>query len=58
MKFNLSELQIIERLLSNRLNADFDPEVEELLHKVRKQINDINYQINRTMEWANNNHRS
>lgn len=54
MNFNLSELQIIERLLSNRLNADFDPEVDELLHKVKKQINNISYQINRTMEWENN----
>ncbi len=54
MRLNLSELKIIERLLSNRLNADFDPEVDDLLHKVRKEINDTNYQINRTMEWASN----
>ena len=53
MRLNLRELQTIERLLSNRLNADFDPEVDELLHKVRKQINDMNYQINRSREWVN-----
>lgn len=58
MKFNLSELKIIEKLLSNRLNADFDQDVDELLHKVRKQINDINYQINRTTEWVNNDYRA
>lgn len=52
MKFNLEELKIIERLLQNRLNADFDPQIDELLHKVRKNINDINYRINRTMEWG------
>ena len=57
MKFNLNELQIIERLLSNRLNADFDSEIDELLHKVRKQISNINYQINRNMRMNNNNQK-
>lgn len=52
MKLNLSELEIIERLLLNRLNADFDNDVSELLHKVRKEISDIRYQINRTIEWG------
>lgn len=52
MKFNLSELEIIERLLINRLNADFDNEVDELLRKVRGEINNIRYQINRTIEWS------
>lgn len=55
MKLTANELQIIERLLSNRLNADFEPDVDELLHKVRKEINERNYQINRTMEWCGNN---
>jgi len=40
MKLSLTELQIIERLLLNRLNAAYDPEVEELLCKVRKGIED------------------
>lgn len=40
MKFSLWELKMIERLLSNRVNADFDPDVRGLLHKVRKEIND------------------
>ncbi len=52
MKLTTSELQIIERLLSNCLNADFDPDVDELLHKVRKEINERNHQFNRTMEWC------
>lgn len=55
MKLTTNELKIIERLLSNRLNADFDPDVDELLHKVRKEINKRNYQFNRTMEWCGNN---
>ncbi len=38
MDFNIWELKIIERLLSNRLSADFDPEISGLLHKVRNQI--------------------
>ena len=50
MKFSTSELQIIEHLLSNRLNAYFDPDVDELLHKVRKEINERNRQINNGME--------
>lgn len=54
MKLTTNELQIIERLLSNRLNADFAPDVDELLHKVRKEINERNYQINRTMKWSGN----
>lgn len=54
MKLTANELQIIERLLSNRLNADFDPDVDELLHKVRKEINERNNQFNRTMEWCGN----
>lgn len=52
VKLTTSELQIIERLLSNCLNADFDPDVDELLHKVRKEINERNHQFNRTMEWC------
>ncbi len=54
MKLNLSELEIIERLLLNRLNADFDNDVNELLHKVRKEISDIRHQINRIIEWGQN----
>lgn len=38
MNFNIWELKIIERLLSNRLSADFDPEISDLLDKVRNQI--------------------
>lgn len=49
MKLSLYELKIIERLLSNRLNADFDNDVGDLLHKVRKEISDMSHQINRTV---------
>ena len=52
MKLNLCELKIMERLLSNRINADYDPDVDRLLCKIRKEINDITYRINRTMEWG------
>lgn len=46
MEFNLWELQEIERLLSNRMNAGPDPEIERLLHKVRQETNDVRRQIN------------
>lgn len=49
MNLNLQELKIIERLLSNRINADYDPDVDRLLCKIRKEINVINHQINRTI---------
>ncbi len=55
MKLTTNELQIIERLLSNRLNTDFDPDVDELWHKVRKEINERNHQFNRALEWSGNN---
>lgn len=55
MKLTTNELHIIERLFSNRLNADFDPDIDGLLHKVRKEINERNHQINRMMEWCGNN---
>lgn len=54
MKLTTNELHIIERLLSNRLNAYFDHDVDELLHKVRKEISERNYQINRVTEWYRN----
>ena len=38
MKFDLLELKTIERLLTNRINADFDPDVDILLSKVRNEI--------------------
>lgn len=47
MNFSLWELELIERLLSNRVNADFDPNVEELLHKVRKEIEVKNAEMNK-----------
>lgn len=50
MTFSLKELEMIERLLSNRMNADFDPDVKELLHKVRKEINDRKHSFNQQME--------
>lgn len=37
MELDLIELKILERLLTNRLNADYDPVVDELLHKVKEQ---------------------
>lgn len=52
MNLNLSELKIIERLLENRINAAYDIDVDELLHKVRKEIKDIEYQISRTSDWS------
>lgn len=52
MKLNLRELKIMERLLSNRINADFDPDIDRLLCKIRREINNISHQINRTIEWA------
>lgn len=52
MKFNLAELEIIERLLQNRLNADNDYEIAELHQKVKKEIQDIKYQIKRSIDWG------
>ena len=46
MELNLRELQEIERLLSNRMNACPDPDVERLRHKIREEINDVRRQIN------------
>ncbi len=46
MEFNLWELQEIERLLSNRMNADPDTEIERLRRKIREEINDMRRQIN------------
>ncbi len=37
MDLDIRELKIIERLLVNRLNAGFDPEISDLLYKVRNQ---------------------
>lgn len=51
MKLLTDELQIIERVLSARLNADFDPDTDELLNKVRREISERNYQLNRSKEW-------
>lgn len=52
MNFNLCELEIIERLLQNRLNADYDQKVAELHEKVKKKMEDMNYSIQRAVEWA------
>lgn len=52
MNITINELRIIERLLSNRLNADFEPDVDELLYKVKKEIRERNHQFNRSMEWC------
>ncbi len=49
---DLCELKTIEQLLSNRINADYDPDIDRLLCKIRKEINDINHKINRTIKWA------
>lgn len=38
MKFSLWELKMIGRLLSSRLNADYDPDADRLLDKVKKEI--------------------
>lgn len=54
MNLTTNELKIIERLLFNRLNADFDPDADELLHKIRKELNERNYQFNRVTEWCKN----
>lgn len=52
MKLNLRELKIMERLLSNRINAGYDPDVARLLCEIRKEINNISHQINQTIEWS------
>lgn len=38
MNLNLKELEIIHRLLQNRLNADYDSEIEELSRKFKQEI--------------------
>lgn len=58
IKLNLRELKIIERLLKNRLNADFDLEVDALLSKVRKEISETEHAINRVSEWSDCNGRN
>lgn len=52
MEFNLRELEIIEKLLSNRLNADFDPDIDKLRNKVRDRIDDIKRYAVLVAEWA------
>lgn len=44
MNLNLRELEIIHRLLQNRLNADYDPEIDELSEKIRMEISGHYYQ--------------
>lgn len=48
---NLRELRVIERLLRNRLNADFDLEIDSILRKIRKEINETEHAINGFTEW-------
>ena len=38
MDFTNSELKIMERLLQNRLNADYDPDVAALHQKVTQAL--------------------
>lgn len=45
MTFTLKELEIIEKLLSNKIICS-DPE-SELLHKIRRFINEYNRKINK-----------
>ena len=52
MNLSTSELMVIERLLENRIRAYRDPEIEEILHKIRVEINQRNYQFNRSAEWG------
>lgn len=52
MKLNLAELEILERLLKNRLNADYDLEIDELERKISKEIRTIREQIGRITEWS------
>ena len=51
MKISMEELKVIEQLLSNRMNAGYDPNVEKLLSKVRKEIDDRQNNLDKTMEW-------
>lgn len=44
MEFNLRELEIIRKLLQNRLNANYDPEIDELSEKIRTKISRHYYQ--------------
>lgn len=55
MRLATYELRILERLLSNRLNADFDPDIEGLLQKIIKEINDRDDQFDEVMKWYENN---
>lgn len=57
MNLELSELKIIEQLLQNRLNASFEAQIVELLHKVRKEIDKSNNRIERTTEWMDSDGR-
>lgn len=47
MRLSTNELMIVERLLQNRINADYNPEIEEILHKVRTEINKRTREFNR-----------
>ena len=44
MDLNLRELEIIRKLLQNRLNADYYPEIDELSEKIRTEISKHYYQ--------------
>lgn len=50
MDLNLKQLEIIRKLLQNRLNADYDPEIDELSEKIRTEISRKTYQN----PWRNN----
>ncbi len=45
VEFNIQELKIIERLLINRMNACSDPDIVELLRKVRVRIDNANHHL-------------
>lgn len=38
MEFTKNELTILERLLQNRINADYDPDVAALHQKVKQAL--------------------
>ena len=54
MEFTLEQLKILERLLTNRVNADYSYEERELLKKIQAKIKQIEDNIKRAERWMQN----
>lgn len=50
MNLTLQEMKIMEQLLDNRLNASYDPEIEELSHKFKREINNRLHRFNQVAQ--------